>query len=211
MIQHWQIYYSDALRYQDNTAGKLFARWLRLASVRPLLVNSSGEPLVHHDAPLRWAVTEPVEADGDYSVQLVRADGSPAPAIIAVFDGSPTLFLTAEGVFKGPPPQSRLLHFGQPTLIPAKAFETAGGLRLVEHLHVAPPPRLAARVRTVQLRPRIVAEVKQPWAERDTEYCQFEVLGVSSTNYSVRLKAIASKVCAPRRSLSFEWRSATSF
>ncbi len=179
LFNNQSAHYKDGVPYADGWSGQLLNRWLRMTLLRPLLVNDYGDPLVFHPEPLRWRVSEPAKPDGDYSVQLVRANGSPAPASIKTFDGRPDLYLTSEGVFTGPPPQPHLLNHAKPTLIPAKAFETIGGLRLVEQLRTEPPPRLAAKIRTVALVPRVVAEIKQPWSGSETEYCHVEILGAS--------------------------------
>lgn len=179
LINNPSASYSDGLPYNETWAVHLLNRWLRLPLLRPLLVNADGDPLVFHPEPLRWLVTEPAKPDGDYAVQLVRADGSPAPASLKTFEGRPDLFLTREGVFAGPPPQPQLLSHNKPTLIPAKAFETLGGLRLVGQLRAEPPPRLAAKIQTVVLLPRVVAEIKRPWSGSETEYCHLEILGAS--------------------------------
>jgi hypothetical protein len=175
-----QSQFSDGLRYLDPWALSLLNRWLRLPMLRPLLVTSTGEPLVFHAEPLRWSVSEPADEDGDYTLRLVRADGAPAPATVTVFDGRPYLYFTKEGVFAGPMPERNLLGLSGPNLIPAKAFESAGGLRLIENLQAELPPRLAARIRILALQPLVVAELKQPWAGSETEYCHLHILGASA-------------------------------
>ena len=177
--QRSQVAYTPSLIYGDPWTGEQIGRWLRLPLLRSLLVDESGEPLVFHDAPVRWNVIQPGDADGDYSLSLVRAGGEPLPKIWLVTATCPAFYLTPLGVFTGPPVEPHLASLNNTTLIPAKAFESAGGLRLLDRLQVEPPPRLAARVRMVKLHPRVVAEVKAPWAGTPTEYCYVDVLGAS--------------------------------
>ena len=177
--QHASMQYVSSFSYTDFWVVEQAGRWLRQPLVRPLLVNELGEPLVFHDAPLRWQITEPAGADGDYAVALVQADGQPAPAVHLATKGHPVFYVTAQGVFTGPPADSNLPLSAKETLIPARALETAGGLRLLEYLRVPTPARLAARIRTVKLQPWVRAEVKAAWTGGTTEYCFLEVLGAS--------------------------------
>ncbi|HEX5220644.1 MAG TPA: DEAD/DEAH box helicase [Verrucomicrobiae bacterium] len=177
--QRTQTTYSPSLDYTDQWTEQQLSRWLRLPLLRPLLVNEQGEPLVFHDSPVRWNVTQPEDDDGDYTFSLVQANGEPLPDVWLVTNSRPAYYLTSLGVFTGPPPDLLVTSLNNTTLIPAKAFESAGGLRLLERLHVEPPPRLAARLRTVKLHPGVRAEVKVPWAGTDTEYCYVDVYGAS--------------------------------
>ncbi len=173
------VSYSTSMKYSDEWMMTQIARWLRQPNLRPLFVNENGEPLVFHDEPLRWQIGQPEEKDGDYSFSLKRANGEPLPEVWFVTETKPVLYLTPLGVFNGPPFEATLMSLDKPTLIPAKAFESAGGLRLADRLQVAPPPRLAERVQTIKLLPCIVAEVKQPYAGNDAEYCYVDVMGAS--------------------------------
>ena len=75
--------YASDFNYRDPWVQEQVGRWLRQPLLRPLLANEAGEPLVFHDAPLRWEVVQPEEADGDYSFALVQADGRPDAATCA--------------------------------------------------------------------------------------------------------------------------------
>jgi hypothetical protein len=177
--QRTQTSYSPSLNYQDQWTEAQIGRWFRQPMLRPLLVDEQGEPLVFHDAPARWQVTQPDDNDGDYAFALVQANGEPLPKVWLVTGTRPVFYLTPSGVFTGPPFDAGLMSPHNVTFIPAPAFESAGGLRLLERLQVEPPPRLAARVRTLKLRPGIRAEIKVPWAGEETEYCYVDVYGAS--------------------------------
>ncbi len=177
--QRSQVFSSSSLAYNDPWMSEQAGRWFRQPHLRPLLANAAGEPLVFHEAPLRWQITQPEDAEGDYSFVLQQAGGEPLPDVWFTTDSAPVLYLTPLGVFHGPPFQPHLMSLHEPTTIPARAFESAGGLRLLNYLQVAPPPRLAARVRSVKLQPCIRAEVTAPWSGMNTEYCFVAALGVS--------------------------------
>ncbi len=175
-----QTYYTANLAYNDPWAREQIGRWLRQPIVHPLLVNAEGEPLNFIEAPLRWDISQPEDEGGDYAFRLLQEDGEPLPDVWLASSSQPAQYLTPIGVFTGPPQVEHLLSLHEPTLIPAKALESQGGLRLLDHLRAPPPPRLAARVRVVALRPRLVAEVRKPWAGSETEYCHLDVLGAST-------------------------------
>jgi len=177
--QRTQVFSYSSFAYTDPWMHEQAGRWLRQPQLRPLLVAANGQPLIFHDAPLHWQITQPDDEDGDYSFALQQAGGEPLPEVWFTTLTRPVLYLTPLGVFQGPPFEANLMSLHEPTIIPAKAFESAGGLRLLNHLHAEPPPRLAARLRTVRLHPCIRAEVKAPWPGMDTEYCYMDVLGVS--------------------------------
>ena len=178
-LQRVQIHYTASLTYTDAWVGDQIGRWLRQPHLRSLLAAADGAALVFHDEPLRWQVAQPESGEGDYSFTLQQAGGAPLPDVWLFTRTHPPLYLTPLGVFKGPPFEPHLMHLHAPTLIPAKAFESLGGLRLLDRLQIEPPPRLAERVRTVKLAPCLVAEVKAPWAGNSSEYCYVDVLGAS--------------------------------
>ncbi len=178
--QRSQVFSSSSLAYTDPWMSEQAGRWLRQPHLRPLLAGANGEPLIFHEAPLRWHITQPADEDGDYSFSLQRADGGSLAEIWFTTPTQPVLYLTPLGVFHGPPFEPHLMSLHEPTIIPAKAFESAGGLRLLNHLHASPPPRLAARVRTIPLQPCVRAEVKAPWPGMASESCYVDLLGVSA-------------------------------
>ena len=58
---------------------------------------------------LKCELTPATNEEEDYRLRLVQADGSALPPILCIFPGSPSLYLTANGVFKGPNPQEQVL------------------------------------------------------------------------------------------------------
>ena len=198
------VSYSTSLKYTDEWMMTQTARWLRQPNLRPLLVGDDGEPLVFHDAPLRWQVGQPEEKDGDYSFSLKRANGEPLPEVWFVTETKPVLYLTPLGVFNGPPFEQHLMSLDKPTLIPAKAFESAGGLRLADRLQVEPPPRLAERVQTIKLLPCIVAEVRKPYAGSEIEHCYVDVMGASDDGEFVERLKLNGWMPAEESKSSFE-------
>jgi hypothetical protein len=177
-LQRVRFQYVNDFSYDGTWVSEQLRRWLRQPLLRPLLVDEDGQPLVFHEAPLRWDVAQPENSDGDYSFSLVQADGQPLPALWLAIPGKPAMYLTNVGVFTGPPFEHCVLPGRGATLIPARAFESAAGLRLLERLQAPPPPRLAARLHTVKLHPAVRAEVKVPWAGF-SEYCYLDVYGAS--------------------------------
>ena len=186
--QRTQMQYSSSFEYRDSWISQEIARWFRQPLLRPLLVNEAGIPLVFHEAPLRWEVLQPEAGEEDYQVRLVQANGAPAPKSWLITSTVPAFYLTSVGVFTGPPHEPHLSSLDSAILIPAEAFETAGGLGLLSRLQAAPPPRLAARIRNVKLRPGIRAEIKPPWPGQKTDYCLLDVYGASEDGEHVECR-----------------------
>ena len=166
--------------YNDSWTQEQIGRWLHHPLLRPLLVDAEGTPLIFHSDPLHWSVLQPETLDGDYLFSLTSAAGEPLPKIWLTTLTRPAYYLTPLGVFTGPPLDPHLTSLKNQTSIPAQSLESLGGLRLLNRLQVAPPPRLAARTHTVPLQPGIRAEVKKPWSTQSTEYCYVDVLGASA-------------------------------
>jgi len=179
--------YHSAFHYADTWVQEQVSRWFAQPFLHPLLVNQAGQPLVFHPEPLRWQITQPdtVGDDGDYLVALVQANGQPAPKWLLVTLEQPPRYLTVDGVFPGPPCERSLLPPTGVAKIPAPAFESTGGLRLLEHLQLPPPPRLASRVRTIKMRPGIRAEIKASWQAEGPEYCHLDVYAASEDGQHV--------------------------
>jgi hypothetical protein len=167
-------YSGDGFHYTNGEVTGLLASMLALPAFRRLFVAADGSPLVFHEEALRWEVIPPEDDEGDYLMSLRRADGSPAPKPLFVVPGEPALHVTAEGVFPGPP-SVRLAEGGTETRVPAVAFESAGGLKLLKWLRVAPPAKLAAKIRTVRLRAAIRAEIVADPYGRGSEQCRIQV------------------------------------
>jgi hypothetical protein len=160
--------------YADPNATTVFSHFLKLPGFRRLFVAGDGTPLVFHEAPLRWDVQPPEADDGDYLVALRQADGSPAPATRFIVPGETPLHVTDFGIFPGPPPVDFGTN-GAEARIPAEAFETGRGMTLLKRMRTEAPARLAAKVRTVTLRPLLRAELKQDSFGRGSEYCHVTV------------------------------------
>ena len=170
--------YSVNLHYTDSQTAAQVGRWFRSPQLRPLLTDENGAPLVFHDAPLRWEIAPPENADGDYVFSLVQAHGEKLPEVFLAADAGRFFYLTSLGVFTGPPLEAQVMSRANTTRIPAKAFESAGGLRLIERLRAEPPPRLAALVQTVKMLPLVRAELKAH-APGYPELCRVQLLAGS--------------------------------
>ena len=133
---------------------------LRLPGFEERTAGIDGQPLRRAGEPLHWRVEAAVSEADDYRLALVLPDGSTPPPALALLDGEPSLFVTRDTIFHGPP-LGGLQIGGEPVKIPAEAVETGDGVVLFDRLGIAPPPRLAERVRSVRLRAVFHCEVKQ--------------------------------------------------
>ena len=155
-------------------------RLLRLTAANHVVLTQEGQPFARRAEPLRWDMRPPEAEDGDYCLSLLQADGQPAPRLFLRLPGYPTLYLSADTVFSGPPPQLGFLDPSQPNRIPAPAVETNSGMHLFQHLDVPIPERLAARIVKVSFRVKVKCDLKRRYADAPTEDVVIRVEAQSS-------------------------------
>lgn len=187
LAQRARYGYPINLVYHDQQTRRLLNRFLRLPPLEPFLTGLDGERLRHPEAPLRWQLDPAQDEQDDYRLRLVQPDGSAAPRILIVLPGRPTLYLTCDAIWSGPPLDDHVLDPAAITPIPAPSLETAPGVRFLQHLGIPLPERLADRVQCVPLQPVIQGELRTIAFGNDTEYAVLDALGVSTDDgYSER-------------------------
>lgn len=179
--------YNVEMPYHDAHAQRLLHQLLRLPALSPNMVGPSGEPLERPPEPLRWDLAAARTEEDDYRFRLVQMDGSPVPPIVVALLGRPNFFVTAETVFTGPPVEKSVTDPKVETRVPAPALESPAGIKLLQHLGVPMPPRLADKVRVIPLKPILRAELLKPVVGYDSESCFLDVLGeVGDGSYAER-------------------------
>ena len=179
LAQRARYGYQIHLVYHDQQTRRLLNRFLRLPALDSFLVGAGGDPLIRPSQPLRWHLDPAVEEGDDYRLRLVCPDGAPSPKTLVVLQGRPTLYLTADTVWQGPPVEDRALDPAVETPIPAPSLEAVNGVRLLQYLGIPLPPRIAERVWTISLQPMIQGELRTIAFGNDTEYAVLDVLAVS--------------------------------
>jgi hypothetical protein len=178
LAQRARYGYPIELFYHDQNTRLFLNRVLRLPALHPFIVGAAGEPLNRPELPLRWTLSDAADDHSDYSLRLLTAEGQPVPPFLLTLHGRPTLYLTPDTLFTGPPAEDRALDPAQETRIPALALETQAGVRFLSHLQLALPPRLSSKVSVIPLQPRIQAELVQPIVGYDNEFCFMDLLAV---------------------------------
>lgn len=179
--------YNVEMPYHDVHAQRLLHQLLRLPALGTNIVGPSGEPLERPAEPLRWELTAANSEDDDYRFRLVQVDGAAVPAIVVALLGRPNFFITADTVFTGPAVEKSVTDPKIETRVPAMALESPSGIKLLQYLGVQMPPRLADKVRVIQLKPMLRAELLQPVVGYDSESCFLDVLGeVGDGSYAER-------------------------
>jgi len=179
LAQRARYGYQINLLYHDQQTRRLLNRFLRLPALESFIVGADGEPLRRPAEPLRWRLDAAVDEGDDYRLRLVQPDGSPAPKTLVVLQGRPTLYLTADALWQGPPVEDRVLDPAAETPIPAPSLEGATGVRFLQYLGVPLPPRIAERVQSVSLVPVIQGELRTIAFGNDTEYAVLDALAVA--------------------------------
>ncbi|MGH8023706.1 MAG: DEAD/DEAH box helicase, partial [Limisphaerales bacterium] len=154
-------------RYAEAPARQTLSRLLRIPLPPDLVVAANGEPLARAAQPLRLELRAPENGDDHYGLQLTMPDGSPAPEIFCALSGNPVLYLTERELFAGPP--TEFLDTGSRLHIPARALESAEGLRFLHAAEVPLPEPLAQRIKTVPVTVTITCELRRPYSGMGTE------------------------------------------
>ncbi len=205
--------YAPALRYLEQTATEVLSEMLRVPWLESRLIGESGRPLARPAEPLRWQLDPAADESGDYRLRLVQPDGQGAENFLLVVEGTPTLYLTRDTLWRGPLLDAHALTPGEEARIPAPALETGHGVRFLRKHGVDLPPRLQQRVRTVVVKPRLRCEIQPTYPGAKEETCVIHVLAesedASSTFVFVRDEWVeTSPEKAKKDSLIFHDRAA---
>jgi hypothetical protein len=163
-------------RYDDSDAPELLSRLLRMRLLDSRIVTTDGQPLERPSQPLRWELAAASDENDDYRLRLVQDDDAPAPPILAVLPGRPTLYLSHKALFCGPDAAPNVLEPTEENRIPAPAIESTAGVEFLRSLGLALPPALSQRVRTLSYEIAIVCELRPAFRGSDAEECQVNVL-----------------------------------
>jgi hypothetical protein len=167
---------SAHLRYSDADSVKIIRRFLRVPNLESRIVSRDGQPLARPAEPLKWNLTPATDEEEDYRLRLVQSDGSALPAILCILPGSPSLYLTANAVFKGPNPQEQVLDPLRENRIPAPAIERASGLAFLQSLELELPPRVRERVRSLPFQVVISCRLQPIYPGSESEDCVVNVV-----------------------------------
>jgi hypothetical protein len=171
------------LRYQDVDAAELLRRILRIAALEAHVVNAEGQPLARVAAPLRWELVAGANEEEDYRLRLVQQDGTAPPPIICIMPGNPTVYLTANTVFIGPPSRDDVLDPRQESRIPTPAIESNTGLAFIQSLGLEMPPRLRERIQTLTFQLAIDCRLRPIYPGSSTEDCVVSVVAEAPDGY----------------------------
>lgn len=189
--QLWKSHYSTRYHLNRPEVARLLHGLLVNPAMHDRVVNSAGVPLARPTETVRWQLKPPAATDGDYSVRLTMADGSPITSVLVALDGRPSLFVTTTSVFQGPPLLPR--DQGDPcgVDIPAPAIESREGIEFLLHLGVELPAKLRERVSTIEMKVRIRCELMLPYDDNGAEWMHCAVLAEADTTMPVEWYAVS--------------------
>ena len=154
---HYESWWS--FKYANASARPALNRLLRMHLAPDRVVGADGLPLQRIAEPLRLSLRAPENGDASYELALATADGSSPPKILCTLDGRPALYLTAAGLYHGPP--TGALETELRRSIPAPALETPDGLRFLHAAGVPLPGHLSQRVRAVPVTVTISCQLQR--------------------------------------------------
>lgn len=170
------------LGYRNDLVNRLF----RTKSLESRIVNTAEIPLARPPEPLKWQLACPAKGERDYLLQLMLPDGSPPATILTVLEGRPTLYITCNAVYQGPPGYHRLQP-ARPNPVPAEVVEKAEGVAFVEKLGADLPPSLRERIKRVPFRVVITCRLQPPPSPGASETCVLQVLAESADGAESRI------------------------
>jgi hypothetical protein len=157
-------YVTDGTLPYDNTAcAPGIGELLRNPLLVDRIVGADRTPMKRSPEKLQWRMDDPDQQRDVYRLALTLPDGSTPPEPLLCLDGNPSLYVTADTVFEGPP-------FGAlsptPTVsnrIPSVVMESSAGVSLLERLALPLPEKIAAKIELLKARLVIEAEVEERW------------------------------------------------
>jgi hypothetical protein len=171
----YSAYYN--CRYDDSQVQRVLGRVLRIKLLEDRIVTCTGQILARPAEPLRWQLSPATDADSDYRLRLVYPDGTPVEQILAVLAGSPTLYLTMDAIYAGPPKLTSFLDPCKETSIPAPALERPSGVALLNNLGIELPTRIQERVQTIPYEVTITCELQPSSTGGNGEDCVVTAIG----------------------------------
>jgi superfamily II DNA or RNA helicase len=110
------------------------------------VVGEDGEPLAFKDEMLKWQLTPPTEAEGDYTLRLMDSKGESPPPPVAITTSAPLHYITPYEVYPLPSWPFKGDSMEWPVAIPAEAIESQLGVSALGKLEVPVPEKLASRI-----------------------------------------------------------------
>jgi len=170
---NWQYGNWWSLRYNNSDAKTTLNRLLRTELAPELIVSPDGKPYPRHDLPLRLELTLHRAKEGHYRLTLVQPDGKILSRILLILEGQPTLYLTPEGIFPGPP--GAVLANDLEKHIPVEAIETPEALGYLHSAGASLPEELQRRIASIPVKITVACGIKQAHLGGDIEDILIEV------------------------------------
>ena len=176
---YWSSAEAQTLRL-DEPVTRQFLHWLLVhPELRALLVNAEGEAFAPEHVRLQWLGRPLPDQPEDVVFNLVRPDGTPAPAELIQLEGQPPLAVAGRTVFDLPPPLPG--HEVRPLVIPQEALRSLPALRHLRRAAVRVEGVELPEIELIPLRPRVVCTLSTApqsdpaWGEM----LEVQLLGVS--------------------------------
>ncbi|MES2507605.1 MAG: DEAD/DEAH box helicase [Verrucomicrobiota bacterium] len=164
----------DVCRFDLDTHSRWLGTLYQQPALQARLLTLDEMPFRRVNEPLRWSSKEEAET-GQLRLELIQADGTPAPLPLRVMHGVEPLFLSADTVFTGPlwfPEETRL---DSPASIPINALATQDGIAFLEKLSLPLPADIASRIRHEPLQVQVRASCIARSHATSTEHAVFQV------------------------------------
>ncbi|HKX60694.1 MAG TPA: DEAD/DEAH box helicase [Verrucomicrobiae bacterium] len=171
---------SSSLSYDNPKFQRLLFRVLDTPALRDRVVTETETPYAFSSERLQWTLQDAAGPDDDYTLLLVRTDGSTPPPALVALKGRTLAWVSADTVYFGPRIPSTLNVTPAVIKIPAPALESAAGVDFLGSLGLELPTRLRERVRRVPFNLCIQCEAAPIYPGSATEDCRIRLLARSA-------------------------------
>ncbi len=169
LVQNWNVTDDLRFRFESEETCRLFNRLFQQEELQGELITLDEEPFARVEGPLRW-VCENVEGEGEtIALQLVTAEAEPVTHLMRVLPGAEDLYLSDEGIFRGPHSWLEDTEILPRYEIPRDVLESESGVEFLAKLGVDLPDYLRKRVQDevlqVHLRMRLSSNITAAQSE----------------------------------------------
>ncbi|MGV3774690.1 MAG: DEAD/DEAH box helicase [Verrucomicrobiales bacterium] len=141
-------YYWGDFKWSYPQTKTLLNRFLRRPELNGHIYGPAGTIFSRAEDPLRLEMSLEGES---YRITLVQADGAPAPKLLAILPGRPSLYVTQKTIYPGPSLPEFMVDSSH-WEIPRAAVETSEGIQALTTLGIPIPPSLEQKLIRVQSR-----------------------------------------------------------
>ncbi|MEM7147795.1 MAG: DEAD/DEAH box helicase [Verrucomicrobiota bacterium] len=146
LVQNWNV--TDELRFrlESEETCRLFNRLFQQSDLQEAIVTLDEEPFYRGETPLRWICREHPHEKEVLLLQLETESGEEVTHVMRVLPGVDDLYLSDEGLFRGPRRWMEGTEVEPEYEVPREVLESESGVEFLGRIEAALPAYLQERV-----------------------------------------------------------------